>query len=104
MKIRNGFVSNSSSSSFCIFGTEVDSSMIPENCDDKYAFFENLLEGTDLQYHRILDYDGYIGRSWDSIKDDETGAAFKKDVEDKLQKLFGKPIECSTIEESWYNG
>jgi len=45
----------------------------------------------------------YVGRSWCTVGDEETGAEFKKSVENavKLLSLNGK---CSTIEEAWYNG
>jgi len=55
-----------------------------------------------LEYH-CTDYSNYVGRSWDSVRDDETGAEFKASVE-KVAKHFGEGIKCGTIEEAWYNG
>lgn len=64
MKIRMGFVSNSSTSSFLIYGTDDISSEEYDLISDKY--------------YKEIDYycPYYIGYSmeiiWDSIKDDET--------------------------------
>jgi hypothetical protein len=46
----------------------------------------------------------YVGRSWDTIKDDETGAEFKKSVEAKIAEIVGKEVKCSTMEEAWRDG
>ena len=109
MKIRNGFVSNSSSSSFCIYGVCVDVSdfeesekfinYLKEDCDKNLEDFEDedeykdylwadpldalycYLESIDLDAH--FDDNGYIyvGTEWCDIRDDQTGAEFKKEVE-----------------------
>ena len=39
----------------------------------------------------------YLGRQWDSIKDDETGKEFKDSVKRELEKLFKKKISCRTL-------
>ena len=92
MKIRNGFVSNSSSSSFCIYGTSVD---IDGN-------IEEMIENTGLEIHNYYDTI-YVGRSWSSIKDDETGAQFKESVNKALKNL-GIDAKCGTCEEAWFDG
>ena len=74
MKMRTGFVSNSSSSSFCILG-------VVRNSD-----FDDEPEGL-YQMRGISDYneeDSITGLRPDSIKEDETISAAK----DRIVKLF----------------
>jgi hypothetical protein len=107
MKIRFGFVSNSSSTSFTIYGASFE----PEELKDllkeigkEGTEIDEVLHGTQLQYN-VGEYDTvYVGRSWDSIKDDETGKQFKDSIERDLKDLFKKDISCGTHEEGWYNG
>ena len=96
MKIRQGFVSNSSSSSFCIYGC-----CIEENDID--AIDEKLKEKN--IYIVYGPYDSvYIGREFTSIKDDETGKQFKENVEKEIEEVLGEKRKCSTFEEGWYDG
>lgn len=98
MKIRNGFVSNSSTSSFCIFGIYLD----------KYEGDEYELEKKARELGLEMEYPPYgnpaIGRSFSSIKDDETGAQFKQSVRDNLAKLGLPTDKVSLCEEAWYDG
>ena len=134
MKIRQGFVSNSSSSSFCIFGIALDlDSSFPSKIQedilaelDKYSIekyevsFKELFEDDDgcaieLAVEKTGLWSNYnsdfgtiwIGREYSSIKDDETGREFKDRVLLDLGKVFtDDAIESNrgTYEESWYNG
>jgi thiol-disulfide isomerase/thioredoxin len=134
MKIRNGFVSNSSSSSFCIYGTEISESQIKKmlksepfkdlgcwksyckQCkdDDVKPTFQGLVDDygiSNVLYDlaRVIDLDGesvgysddmmYIGRSYTTLLDTETGADFKNSVEEKLKPFGFKKFDV--FEEAW---
>jgi len=43
----------------------------------------------------------YLGKSWDSVGDEETGKQFKENIENALKKL-DPDISCDTHEEAWY--
>jgi hypothetical protein len=125
MKIRNGFVSNSSSSSFCIYGTIIEDSeenremllkFLEEKCNVSKEDIENLREDeymwkigyevTEQLKDLSSDYYDdslYLGRSWRSVKDEETGKQFKESIEKKLKEILGDKIKCGTYEECWQN-
>jgi hypothetical protein len=116
MKIRAGFVSNSSSSSFCMYGAEFSFSEIIEILKeiDKYPGDENPYQdeniGAWLEYEDSTvfpgleirhDYDCeqvYVGKKFTSIGGEETGNQFKASVESKLKECLGKEVECNTME------
>ena len=117
MKIRNGFVSNSSSSSFLIYGTHYGSSEIfvelikklkEKNGEEVSEDFDEYAAESyvnDLGLTTFSpDYCGYyVGRSFDEIADDETGKQFKESIQNAI-KTFDENASCGTHEEAWYNG
>jgi hypothetical protein len=95
MKYRLGFVSNSSSCSFLIYGTVVER--------EKVSNLVELISKENLDITYYNDY-AYIGKSWDKIKDDETGAQFKEPIKKALVRIFGDNVVVETLEEAWYDG
>lgn len=100
MKVRYGFVSNSSTTSFCIYGAAISSDKADELDSDK-----------ELEVHYgdpEADNDGaYVGVSWKRIGDNETGAQFKARIQEAVKKLVGdeaKDLNFCTIEEAYRDG
>lgn len=127
MKIRNGFVSNSSSTSFCIYGTVMDTYELEnlitgsedktdeqivllakmklndiDASEDIHEILENIASKYDLSHYTSDDGECFIGRDVTSIRDDETGKEFKESTAEKLKSIFGDKIELSWIEEVIY--
>lgn len=116
MKIRSGYVSNSSSSSFCIYGATFDYAELMEKVekfftedeleeleDDPYLLEEKLCKKTDLAIFSSEGESFWIGKSWADIGDDETGGQFKESVKEEIEKLLGPDIDCDTYEEEIYS-
>lgn len=122
MKIRNGFVSNSSSTSFCIYGIGMDIDEIESyfngaegKTDEEIARLAKLkLNNDEVDFDTIVnkferecgfsvfigeESECYIGRDFTSIGDDETGREFKESTEKRLKDIFGDDIKVTVIEE-----
>ena len=119
---RMGFVANSSSSSFLIYGIylkEEKLKKLVEKSAHPYIVEQREKWGVDDAVEILCEINGlfasvgdpnawedglYIGASWDSVKDDETGAEFKARVQDLIESYLGKIKGYSTMEDAWYNG
>lgn len=123
MKVRVGFVSNSSTSSFCIYGVFLDE--VPaylkdgkdeakdekneedeyeDDDEDEYELMESRASELGLAHHYPDGFGGhYVGLSWSGIKDDETGRAFKDRVEKLVAEFCGEKTACETLEEAWHD-
>ena len=111
MKKRAGFVSNSSSTSFCIFGVH-----LPESDFLEFLGIEDEFEYDDVEhaiykiekdsplsiYSSYEDYYGYIGCGVGSLRDDETYGEFKIRVEAEIAKVGLKDKELSWHEDTIY--
>jgi hypothetical protein len=117
MKIRTGFVSNSSTTSFCIYGIAIENKnklkdawekLFPDNPftdNDMYDMCESISDKLKLVTHVGQEvYNHYIGKDWTSIPDDVTPREFKKEITDKLQSVFGANIKCAIHEEAYRDG
>jgi hypothetical protein len=86
MKIRTGFVSNSSTSSFCIYGSHIDG----DNYDEE--FYEKV-ENLGLECYENERSGGYfVGLSPVNLQDDETGLQFKERIKALLKQLVGDEV------------
>ena len=108
MKIRQGFVSNSSSSSFILYGCSFESfedilKALKEELDEetKDVLEKSMLDEVEEELQKIInikglkldvetysDYGIYIGREPTTIGDNETGKQFKDGVVEDLSKIF----------------
>jgi hypothetical protein len=112
-----GFVSNSSTSSFCIYGVELDYKLkakiekveSTESDEDEDDFDEEvdlyeLFDEAGLEYHS---YEGgeFVGVSPFDINDDETGAQFKQRVADEISKVLHIDVskKCNWHQEAYYS-
>ena len=96
MKFRRGFVSNSSTTSFCIYGAEISQEKEGEIYGNKTGL--KTFYG-DPNYDRLI----YAGIEWCDIGLDETSHEFIDRVEELLSRFLEDP-KCRTIQESYYDG
>ncbi len=105
MKIRSGFVSNSSSSSFCILGLEITN----EQYDNIYANKKTIEDKQMvLDLETSVSYeDGYFAGMYPArMKDDETLGQFKQRIVEgfKLAGMEVQPTQLDWYEDGGYNG
>jgi hypothetical protein len=76
-------VSNSSTTSFCIYGTATD----------EYVRSEAIKAGLTCEYfNEYAEKECAVGIPWSEIQDDETGAEFKARVETLVKGIL--PVWC----------
>jgi hypothetical protein len=103
MKTRQGFVSNSSSSSFCILGVGID-----RETRDKIEGAYAQLKSTRVRLESALSGGDelYVGISASTMKDDETPRQIKRELIETLHSI-GVDIGLDKVEwimDGGYNG
>ena len=96
MNIRRAFVSNSSTTSFCIYGCVIE--------DEEQQKASEL--GLEIEYGSDRYDEGglvYAGRSFKTIKDNETGWDFKHGTQQLVEQI-NPDYKCETIEEAYRDG
>jgi hypothetical protein len=94
-----GFVSNSSTTSFMIYGISTN---------DRWGLtskeFYDKIQGLKGYDSYTTPYDiYYFGKSLDKMKDDQTFGDFKAEVEKEIRKVFGD-VEITILSDGWYDG
>lgn len=111
MKTRTGFVSNSSTTSFALYGYYFSASdeVIMEKLSEKFGMNISILEHdlyevlhviqSQFQDMKVIvDYSNklfYIGKSYhEDMKNTETKQHFMDSIQKKIQKVFGRDARC----------
>lgn len=116
MKIRKGFVSNSSTTSFCIMGVTMSGSEFLEKCrvahpeftdvEDVYDMFEKVAQKLDKSYSFYgAPYDDiiYLGQDPEEQDEDETKRQFKARVKREMTEFFGEAVDVTYLQDSWHD-
>lgn len=106
MKIRNSFVSNSSSVSFCICGICDDINSIKKlfGVDSIYDMGDGDNAGFKVACCPYSDY-AYVGIDITNMGDDETKREFKKRVKERMDKIANKDVgNVSIFIDGWHDG
>jgi hypothetical protein len=103
MKTRKGFVSNSSTTSFCLYGIYLEEDQQKEWMET----YNKIKKWDELESYSAPYTDSiYLGKSLAKLKDDETGKQFKDHVKELIRNYFPdtKDSDFCIMENGWYDG
>lgn len=115
MKIRTGFVSNSSTSSFCIYGCFLDQDkaiklfvkagiLTEPAANNSWGACQMGADEIGVKFYTgESDLGAYFGFDFTNIPDDVNVGEWKQEKEEVLKKIFGEEISCYVYLEAWAN-
>jgi len=109
MKIRYGFVSNSSTTSFSLFGLSLSEEELQNyKIKDFYELetkLSEIKEDVECFSHPHCEQI-YLGIPWHTIADNETGKEFKDKTIEILKRVFPdiSDDKFGLVEDGWYDG